>query len=178
MNGDYRTALIGKAHFQPLHGTKEYPSIEAYPILQNLDFWRTFNNKFYGFDHVELARNHTNQAHVRQHYAVWLEEKGCKNWRDYFLPSTGNMDRAIKQKWSIPEEYHYDAWIAERTNFLLESYKSNEKNFFLWASFFDPHPPYLVPEPWDTMYDPDKLTIPEIIEGENEKRPLHFKLTQ
>ncbi|MBD3239359.1 MAG: sulfatase-like hydrolase/transferase, partial [Chitinivibrionales bacterium] len=29
----YHTALIGKAHFQPLKGTEEYPSLEAYPIL-------------------------------------------------------------------------------------------------------------------------------------------------
>ena len=27
----YRTALVGKAHFQPLHGTEEFPSLESYP---------------------------------------------------------------------------------------------------------------------------------------------------
>jgi len=66
-NAGYRTALVGKAHFQPLVTTEDYPSIEAYPVLQDLDFWRTFNGPFYGFDHVELARNHTNEAHVGQH---------------------------------------------------------------------------------------------------------------
>ena len=35
----YRTALVGKAHFQPLQSTDEYPSLEAYPTLQDLDFW-------------------------------------------------------------------------------------------------------------------------------------------
>ena len=35
----YRTALVGKAHFQPLQSTAEYPSLEAYPTLQDLDFW-------------------------------------------------------------------------------------------------------------------------------------------
>jgi arylsulfatase A-like enzyme len=53
----YRTTLIGKAHFQPLRGTEAYPSLEAYPILQDLDFWRQYNDVFYGFSHVELARN-------------------------------------------------------------------------------------------------------------------------
>ena len=38
----YETALIGKAHFQPLGGTAEYPSAEAYPILQDFDFWKEF----------------------------------------------------------------------------------------------------------------------------------------
>ena len=85
---------------------------------------------------------------VGQHYALWMEEKGCKNWKDYFLPPTGNMDKGIQHKWPIPEEFHYDTWIAERTNAMLEQYKNNNENFFLWASFFDPHPDYLVPEPF------------------------------
>ena len=38
----YRTALVGKAHFQPLHSTEEFPSLEAYPMLQDLDFWADF----------------------------------------------------------------------------------------------------------------------------------------
>lgn len=178
INGGYRTALVGKAHFQPLRSTEEYTSLESCPIMQDLKFWEKYNDRFYGFEHVELARNHTNEHLVGQHYALWMEEKGCKNWRDYFLPPTGNMDKSLKHKWAIPEEYHYDTWIAERTNALLENYKSSDENFFLWASFFDPHPPYLVPEPWDTMYDPDKLTIPGLKEGEHDKNPPHFKLTQ
>lgn len=173
----YRTALIGKAHFQPLQGTEEYPSLEAYPLLQDLDFWRKFDNPFYGFEHVELARNHTDEAHVGQHYAIWLEEKGCHNWRDYYRTPTGNNDTQ-KRKWLIPEEYHYGTWIAERTNTLLEQYQQNDDNFFLWASFFDPHPDYLVPEPWDTMYDPKNINVPTIVDGEHDRNPIHFQMTQ
>jgi arylsulfatase A-like enzyme len=174
----YRTALVGKAHFQPLNSTEQYSSLESYPTLQDLDFWRNFKDRFYGFDHVELARNHTNEAHVGQHYVLWLEEKGCANWRDYYLPPTGTMDKSVKRKWAIPEEYHYDAWIAERTNALLEQYKDNNESFFLWSSFFDPHPDYFAPEPWDSMYDPDALTIPRIDPGEHENNPPYFQLTQ
>ena len=89
----YRTALVGKAHFQPLQSTDEYPSLEAYPTLQDLDFWAAFEGPFYGFDHVELARNHTDEAHVGQHYALWMEEKGLSNWRDYFLQPTATSTR-------------------------------------------------------------------------------------
>lgn len=174
----YQTALIGKAHFQPLREQEEYTSLESYPLLQDLEFWKNFNDSFYGFDHVELARNHTNEAHVGQHYALWMEQKGCLNWRDYFLPPTGTMDPAIKYNWPLPEKYHYNTWIAERSNALLNEYKENNENFFLWASFFDPHPPYLVPEPWDTMYDPDQLEIPSIVPGEHDQNPPHFGMTQ
>lgn len=174
----YRTALIGKAHFQPLYGTEEFPSLESYPILQDLEFWQQFDERFYGFDHVELARNHTNEAHVGQHYASWMEEKDCANWREYFLPPTGTMDPDKKHTWELPEKYHYNTWIAERTNAQLEQYHHAGENFFLWASFFDPHPPYLVPEPWDMMYDPNQLMIPQLVPGELNDKPPHFRMTQ
>ncbi len=174
----YRTGLIGKAHFQQLQSTEAYPSLESYPILQDESYWKQFEGPLYGFDHVELARNHTNEAHVGQHYALWMEEKGCANWRDYFLAPTGTMDPGIAYSWPIPEEYHYNTWIAERTNAMLEQYQDGGQSFFLWSSFFDPHPEYLVPAPWDTMYDPDSLTLPVGMEGEHDKNPPHFKMTQ
>jgi arylsulfatase A-like enzyme len=173
----YRTALVGKAHFQPLRSTEDYPSLEAYPVLQDLNFWRDFHGPFYGFDHVELARNHTDEAHVGQHYALWMEERGLANWRDYYRPPTGN-NAEQKRTWLIPEEYHYDAWIADRTNALMEDYAAVDEPFFLWASFFDPHPQYLVPEPWDRMYDPETLTVPQVTPGEHENNPPHFQMTQ
>ena len=145
--------------------------------MHDAAFWKSFNDTFYGFEHYELTRGHTNEQDVGMHYALWLEEK-CKNWKDYFLPPTGNMDRSIQYKWPIPEEFHYDAWIAERTNEKLKEYKEEGENFFLWASFFDPHPSYHVPEPWDTMYDPESLTIPQVVEGEHDKNPPHFAMTQ
>lgn len=173
----YRTALVGKAHFQPLHSTAEYPSLEAYPTLQDLDFWADFDGPFYGFDHIELARNHTDEAHVGQHYALWMEEKGLSNWRDYFLQPTGNVV-VQRRRWLIPERFHYNAWIAERSNALLSQYHDAGEPFFLWASFFDPHPKYLAPEPWDTMYDSDDITVPQVTPGEHEASPPHLRLTQ
>lgn len=173
----YETSLIGKAHFQPLQSTEEYESLEAYPTLQDLEFWREFDGPFYGFDHVELARNHTDEAHVGQHYALWMEEKGFTEWRDCFQAPTGNRDPQ-RGRWNLPEEYHYDAWIAERTNARLERHAERDERFFCWASFFDPHPSYLVPEPWDEMYDPDALTVPSKTPGEHDRNPPHFRLTQ
>ncbi len=173
----YRTALVGKAHFQPLQSTDDYSSLEAYPTLQDLDFWADFDGPFYGFDHVELARNHTDEAHVGQHYALWMEEKGLSNWRDYFLQPTGHVE-SQRRKWLIPERYHYNAWIAERSQSLISQYQDAGEPFFLWASFFDPHPKYLVPEPWDTMYDAREVTVPSVTPGEHDDSPPHLQMTQ
>lgn len=188
----YHTGLVGKAHFQPLATTEEYPSIEAYPVLHDLDFWRSFNGHFYGFRQVELARNHTDESHVGQHYALWMEAKtGSSEWRKYFLP-TGKQfpespgypasdrarDSAANGVWDIPVELHYNTWIAERTNAQMEECKARGEDFFLWASFFDPHPQYMVPEPYASMYDPAKVTVPEHVPGEFDDKPPYFKKSQ
>ncbi len=173
----YRTALVGKAHFQPLKSTDEYPSLESYPIMQDLDFWREFTGPFYGFERVELARNHVDEGHVGQHYALWMEANGLDGWRDHFQPPGGRA-RPQKHRWSLPERFHYNTWIAERTNALVDRYTDRGEPFFVWASFFDPHPPYLVPEPWDTLYDPDQITLPSGCPGEHDCNPPHFQKTQ
>jgi uncharacterized sulfatase len=173
----YRTALIGKAHFQQNRPSPEYPSLEAVPLLHDLDYWRKFHGPFYGFERVELARNHADEHLVGQHYAIWMEEAGLTNWRDHFRKPTGTRD-AQKHRWSLPERYHYNTWIAERTTALMKQYAGNGENFFLWASFFDPHPPYLAPEPWDSMYDPGRLTVPRLSPGEHDNNPPHFQMTQ
>jgi uncharacterized sulfatase len=176
-NAGYETALIGKAHFQPLRSTSEYPSLEAYPLLQDLEFWRHFNGPFYGFEHVELTRPHADEAHVGQHYALWMEERGFTRWREHFQPPVGTHPPQYGA-WTLPAEYHCNAWISDRTNARLNHYASSGRPFFLWASFFDPHPPYLVPEPWASMYNPDELTVPEVRAGEHDRNPPHFLWTQ
>jgi len=181
----YDASLIGKAHFQPLRTTEEFSSIESYPLLRDLDYWKEFDGPFYGFNHIELARNHADESHAGQHYALWMEEKGFGEWRKHFQNvwnevdfSEGEVNPPQHHKWTIPEEFHYNNWIYERTAARLDKVKSEEKPFFMWASFFDPHPPYLIPEPWDKMYDPDKVTVPQITPGELEKMPLPTRLTQ
>ncbi len=173
----YRTSLVGKAHFQPLAGTTEFPSLESYPILQDLDFWRRFDEPFYGFDTVRLARNHADEAHVGQHYAIWMEEQGYTDWRSAYKPPTGT-NTTQKHRWEIPEEYHYNTWIAQESEKQLAAYAAADEPFFLWSSFFDPHPPYLAPEPWDSMYEPGSISVPGLSAGEHERNPPHFAMTQ
>lgn len=180
----YHTNLIGKAHFQPLLSRPGSESIECQPILRDLEFWKNFHGPWYGFQHIETARMHAQESHAGQHYALWLEEKGLANWRDYFDP----VDRTAKNKydgpwyiksalaWDLPEPLHHSHWVGERTAAAMDRAVEEDKPFFIWSSFFDPHPPYVVPEPWASMYDPAKVTLPEVDEREMATMPpLHQK---
>ncbi len=178
----YRTALIGKAHFQPLHSVPGQESLECPPKLRDLDFWRNFHGPWYGFEHIEITRNHTDESFVGAHYALWMEEKGLKNWRDYFQswPSTPHPSSKAQKEfaWDLPQEFHYSTWTAERTMAQMEESVKSEKPFFLWSSFHDPHPSYLVPEPWASMYRPEDMEPGKLAPQELDGMPPHFKKTQ
>ncbi|MCV0426588.1 MAG: sulfatase-like hydrolase/transferase [Roseibium sp.] len=183
----YATGLIGKAHFQPLAGD----SLEKQPILRDLPFWRSFHGPYYGFEHVELVRNHADESHAGQHYAVWLEDLGLTNWRDYFQPLPGEKapkapNRSpdapywarTERHWQLPQNLHYTPWIGQRSVDFIERAKKSGKPFFLWASFPDPHPPYTVPEPWASMYCPHEMEPGRVSPGEHDLNASHFAKTQ
>lgn len=178
----YSTSLIGKAHFQPLASTQDQQSIERQPTLRDLDFWRDFNQThtpWYGFDHVEITRNHADESHAGSHYGIWLEEHGVKDWQQYFRRNFPPQKIIHRQhKWDLPADLHYTTWTAEQTMARIEDDVKADKPFFCWSSFHDPHPPYLVPEPWDTMYDPEDMEPGELTPGELKKMPPQVGMTQ
>jgi len=182
----YESILIGKAHFQPLASQPGSESIECQPTLRDLDFWRDFHGPWYGFGHVETARMHGHESHAGQHYALWLGEKGLTDWRDYFQKwpydpkdkYNGMEYTRDMRAWDLPEELHHSVWIGERTVSHLERLAEAEQPFFLWASFFDPHPPYIIPEPWASMYKPEDMEPGQYVEGEFDNMPPHFAKTQ
>lgn len=175
----YDTTLVGKAHFHPLASAPGSESIECHPTLRNLDFWRDFHGPWYGFRHVETARMHADEHLVGGHYAIWMEENGLKNWADYFAPLPGGNSSAKRtHTWDLPQEFHYSTWTAQRTIANIERSVRAGKPFFLWSSFHDPHPPYLVPSPWDTMYNPDEMRPGTHAPGEFDRMPPHFAMTR
>jgi arylsulfatase A-like enzyme len=178
----YATSLVGKAHFHPLKSLPGMESIECQPLLRDLDFWRGFHGPWYGFEHVETARMHTAESHAGGHYAIWMEEKGFHNWRDYFEDWPHNAEKAARlrasRSWALPQEFHYNAWTSEKTIERMRGATAEQKPFFIWSSFHDPHPPYLVPQPWASMYDPADMTPGSVVPGEHDANPEHFRRTQ
>ena len=89
------------------------------------------------------------------------EGRDPNTWKEWFLAPTGTAEKQYGE-WNLPEDYHMNTWIAERTNVIMEKFANNDKPFMLWASFFDPHPPYIVSGKWAHMYNPSEMNIPEM----------------
>ena len=171
----YRTALVGKAHFQPLkdrrRSTRRWSPIPSCmtwisgatstvpSTVSSTSSWR-----------ATTPTNPTSASTTRCGWRRRATRTGattsCPRPNSWIPTMTASQTPPRPRSprataWDIPEEIHYNTWIAERTNALMEHFKENDENFFLWASFFDPHPAYMVPEPYASMYDPDTVTVPE-----------------
>ena len=68
----------------------------------------------------------------------------------------------------MEEESHSTHWCAERAIDALTS--EEDRPFFCWLSFPDPHPPFVAPRPWSVAYDPGEVDLPEHRQLDLEKR--------
>lgn len=171
----YRTGLVGKGHFSQWFSQPGYRSLEDGEFRNDPEFMRDFDETTYGFEVHEAHRCWVGKDAETCH-EKWLDERGPKDWRAR-LP--GKKSGCFPSEWPLDEELHYNAFISERTNRLLDLYRGRGENFFLWASFNDPHPPYTTPAPWSTMYDPKRVPLPEGPQaGEHDRNPPHFRMTQ
>lgn len=93
-------------------------------------------------------------------YADYLQE------RDFDLPTVShrfvgtNPGCQAQEMFALhegPVESSIEYFVAEETIRLIDELNDDEAPFFLWANFWGPHTPCLVPEPYFSMYDPDDI---------------------
>ncbi len=147
----YTTALIGKAHFKTADLEDVLPDEPppGAPVSEEDGLWY---GPYFGFDYTEI---HTGHAYPAGHWRVWLERnhpEGLRLWRqDQALEEPSGAYASWKN--SIPAEWHYTHWTADRTIEWLRR-REDDQPFFLWMSFADPHQPFAPPRPYCDMYDP------------------------
>ena len=155
----YATALIGKAHFEPLmdpfgrYAGNSLASLGVPTIEQ--DWFDGRRGVRRGFDYLELA---THGVMGPLHYARWMNRNHPQALGGFYpvLDDELNVNAAGGGDTGAPqvrfnevarESYHTD-WVADRTISWLDR-QGPEQDWFCWMSFPDPH------HPWD----PPKLEI-------------------
>ena len=56
-----------------------------------------------------------------------------------------------------PVESTIEYFVAHETNRLIDKASTEDKPFFIWANFWGPHSPSIVPEPYYSMYNPKDI---------------------
>ena len=141
----YRTALIGKAHFEPA----SHPG-QAY--FENWAASRGTTGPHRGFEHMELAGHTRRAGRSLFHYPKWLRDTYPDEVDGYYQTINGRKqvssirggDTNAVQVWEnpIPREHYHTDWVADRTIAWLDTLDEDE-DWLVWMSFPDPH------HPWD-----------------------------
>ena len=195
----YRTGLIGKSHLQSFTGlpaTNQYKPVEGLHTpslglrdaiknnrhsadydLEVVPKWdrplaERMDGDFYGFEHVEVAADHADQA--SGDYMLWAR-KQQEGFDQLVGPENALPDNRIKapQVWrtAVPEELYSTTWIANRSEAWLEERANEEAPFFLQMSFPDPHHPFTPPGKYWDMYDPAEIKLPSTF-GKGDLPPI------
>ncbi|MEX0848240.1 MAG: sulfatase-like hydrolase/transferase, partial [Ilumatobacteraceae bacterium] len=176
----YRTAIIGKPHFEPF--------LDPFAKFAENSFAR--NGTFgphRGFEHFESA---THGAAGPLHYARWLASEHPEAVGMFYpvldgaleVNAMGGGDTGAPQAWAnaIPRDWYHTDWVADRTISWLDGLGADD-DWFCWMSFPDPHHPWDPPQselhrhPWrDTplpdFYPGSKARIEEVLAG----KPQHW----
>jgi arylsulfatase A-like enzyme len=73
----------------------------------------------------------------------------------------------------LPAAENRDAFVAANALAMLDELAAGREPFALWCSFYGPHPPFSVPEPFDRMYDPRAVRLPTSFADTCEDKPGH-----
>lgn len=103
---------------------------------------------------------------VPPHYNKYLEEKGIdppKVLEAMYGDNPGKQNQEMYALQSGDIEGNFETMMCEFSLDLIRKFaaaqQEESKPFFVWANFWGPHTPCLVPEPYYSMYDP--ADIPE-----------------
>ena len=136
----YRTHGVGKMHFRP----------DPQALL--------------GFQTRERQEVGSPRTLEEDDYIPFLHASGYDHIWEPFGP-LGTM-YYVPQPAQMPPHLHGTHWVGDRaTDFIRRA--AGSQPFFLWASFFHPHPPFSPPVPWNKLYRAPLMPPP--------KRPPHSK---
>ena len=99
-----------------------------------------------------------------KHFQQWLRDQGRNDLADKqpgnhnALPSTGEGKHVVSQ---LGEDYHMAKFFCDETIRFIQEPERKQRPFCAVLSFFGPHLPVCPPEPWDKMYPPDAIPLPE-----------------
>ena len=142
----YRTALVGKAHWQPMVDDSLFEASAAD---------RNSHGPYRGFEYVSLAAHSAHAYRAQLHYSKWMGDNHPE-FVDCFYPPVGPKNGPNNQKGgdtdaiqvhhnASPREFYHTEWVADEAIEWLRSLGGDD-DWFLWVSFPDPHHPFDPPQ--------------------------------
>ena len=184
----YKTALIGKAHFEPF--LDPFLRFTENQLANSGENFKMVDGHLHrGFDHMESA-SHGGMGQF--HYARWLMQNHPEAVGMYYrvldmrlqVNAAGGGDTGGPQVHDnpIPREWYHTDWVAERTMAWLDSLPA-DADWFCWMSFPDPHHPWDPPASEKHRVNWRDLDLPEGYPADRARReaildgkPRHWRM--
>ncbi|KKR04692.1 MAG: Sulfatase [Candidatus Uhrbacteria bacterium GW2011_GWF2_39_13] len=156
----YHTAAVGKLHLMPIsRETKRFKTLklhDGYSKAEESDYVKY------------LEKVKPEYAPLNMHGYPEEKKEGVISGKNAI---TGEKYETIILGTSkVPKEYFYTQFISDKTIEFLETC-NKENPFFLFVSFLGPHSPFIVPEPYNTLYNPDDIPVPETVKEDLSSKP-------
>ena len=168
----FRTEAIGKIHLTPFQGPERY-GFEESTESWHAGRWDGWTGPYFGFDKAQLVIGHSDAAFASGgHYGQWMQE--------HHGPTdglTGRLRRARDAtpfRSPLPLEAYHSTWVGDRAVDAVSRLGAEDRPFFLYVSFPDPHHPFTPPEPYASMFEGCDFPAPHARPGENETKPRHY----
>lgn len=156
----YRSALIGRTHFTPITETYGFEYYAYYDGLPAKDGYSSYPDY--------LRRCGYSEEDIRLRY--WPRELSPQPGHEAYPEDFAEADYPCR----IREEHSDTAYMTdEAIRFMRET---TDRPWMLHLSYWKPHPPFSVSEPYFSMYDPDEVPMPKLLEGELDGKPPIQKL--
>lgn len=170
------THAVGKLHLQPALADVSYEFPESIPFWQ-AGLGADWSGPYFGYRGVDFMIGESLLAEQGGHYAKWLHE--------YHPEATGlyqpeaALQRPLddlQEAWTcaVPEELHYNTWIAQRA---IDFLRRAEPPFLLFVSSPDPHHPFSPPLPWADLFSAADMPVPHAVPGELDRLAPFVKST-
>jgi arylsulfatase A-like enzyme len=183
----YRTALLGKAHFEPgfdLAGSFEE---NARAVRGDTGPWRGFDRSVQAMHSaaaVLVTPDGPQVNGVIAHYGRWLQEHHPEHLTSFapLLSAAGGGDTGAPETKHnpIPRRWYHTDWVADLVVDWLDTLEADD-DWFCWMSFPDPHHPWDPPESEQHRVDWRDLALPAAHPGDEDairevlaRKPAHW----
>jgi arylsulfatase len=171
----YRTHSVGKIHLTPYRAAAECDFPESYSMWASgrMDGW---TGPYYGFESVALTLGHGEGTfQCGGHYGRWVSGNfDAGSWKLGAEAASGpKVPELACWRSNLPVEAHHSTWVADRAVEFLRG--AGDRPFFLFASLPDPHHPFTPPVDYAARFDPAAMPAPNRREGENDRKPAHYR---
>jgi arylsulfatase A-like enzyme len=170
-NYGYVSGNIGKLHFLP-HANRDHRSVHP----------------DYGFDHLEISDE---PGCYEDAYRAWVRAKAPEQldhlslglppatqvWHKTMGVKDGIVHPEREPKYAVAfpgkSEFTHSAFVAEQTMDFMEKHAND--SWLCVAGFYSPHAPWVAPQEFLDMYDPETLSLPVYPPHVDEQRSdTHF----